>query len=397
MKILMINSVCGIRSTGRICTDLAKKLEEDNHEVKIAYGRVDEVPEQFQKFAVRIGNNLDLKLHAVRTRLLDQHGFGSKQTTKEFLKWADNYNPDMLWLHNIHGYYINVEMLFEWIKKRPNMQVKWTLHDCWAFTGHCAYFTMAGCEKWKTHCISCEQKSKYPTSNVIDNCKKNFDRKKKAFTGVKNMTLITPSKWLADLTRESFLREYPVEVHYNTIDTTIFKPTLSDFRKKYQLEGKKVVLGVASVWDERKGLKDFVRLSKMLDDSYVIVLVGLTQEQLNTEQKNCMEEKVVPENLDITEDSIIRKYNGCAIPADVRILYKEITGMSFVNVSAKATNIICIPRTNNVKELAEIYTAADILVNPTYEDNYPTVNLEAQACGTKVITYNIGGCLETLD
>ena len=209
------------------------------------------------------------------------------------------------------------------------MQVKWTLHDCWAFTGHCSY---------------CPQTRRYPASYGKDNCKRNFDRKKAAFTGVKNLTLITPSKWLANLTRQSFLREYPVEVRYNTIDTNIFKPTPSDFREKYGLQDKIIVLGVANVWDERKGLNDFYKLAQMLDDRYAIVLVGLSKKQIG------------------------------ALPS----------------------NILGIQHTNSPQELAAIYTASDVLVNPTYEDNYPTVNLEAQACGTSVVAYDSGGTTETL-
>lgn len=329
MKVLFINSVCGIGSTGRICTDLAQQLEAEGNEVKIAYGRKGTVPKRFQKYAIRIGTDFDCKMHAIQTRLFDTHGFGSKRATKEFLKWAEEYKPDLLWLHNLHGYYINVEMLFDWIKKHPEMQVKWTLHDCWAFTGHCSY---------------CSQLRRYPACFAMSSVSKNFKRKRKAFTGVKNMTLITPSKWLADLTRQSFLKEYPVEVHYNTIDTSIFKPTPSDFRERYGLQDKIIVLGVANVWEDRKGLFDFYKLAEMLDDRYVIVLVGLSEKQI----KN---------------------------------LPKNIKG---------------IQRTNSPQELAAIYTAADVFVNPTYEDNYPTVNLESQACGTKVITYDTGGCIETL-
>ncbi len=325
----MINSVCGIGSTGRICTDLAQEMEAKGHEVKIAYGRSDTVPEKFRKYAVQIGNSLGVKAHVLRTRLLDEHGLGSRKATQKFLQWADSYNPDLLWLHNIHGYYINYELLFQWIKSRPNMQVKWTLHDCWAFTGHCSY---------------CPQTRRYPASYGKDNCKRNFDRKRAAFTGVKNLMLITPSKWLADLTRQSFLREYPVEVRYNTIDTNIFKPTPSDFRERYGLQDKIIVLGVANVWDERKGLNDFYKLAQMLDDRYAIVLVGLSKKQM----------KALPKNI-------------CGIQ-----------------------------RTNSPKELAAIYTAADVFFNPTYEDNYPTVNLEAEACGTRVITYDAGGARETV-
>ena len=148
MKILMINVVCGIRSTGRICTDLAAEMEAQGHEVKIAYGR-ETVPEKYQKYAVRIGTDWDVKLHGLKSRLLDAHGLGSKKATKHFLDWAEEYKPDLLWLHNIHGYYINYELLFAWIKRRPDMEVKWTLHDCWAFTGHCSHFSFVKCYRWK--------------------------------------------------------------------------------------------------------------------------------------------------------------------------------------------------------------------------------------------------------
>lgn len=342
MKVLMINVVCGIRSTGRICTDIAEKLTAEGHEVKIAYGR-EEVPKQYKKYAVKIGNKWDQRLHGFRTRILDEHGFGSKKVTKDFLKWADEYNPDMLWLHNIHGYYINIELLFDWIKKRPEMQVKWTLHDCWAFTGHCSHFMVAQCNQWENQCFRCVEKKSYPSSIMRDNCKNNYNRKKAAFTGVNNMTIITPSQWLADLVKRSFLSGYQNEVCYNTIDTNVFKPAPSDFRNNYGLQNKKIILGVASVWNERKGLYDFVELSKLLDDDYIIVLVGLDEKQA----------KQMPDK------------------------------------------ILCINRTNSSSELAEIYTAADVFVNPTYEDNYPTVNLEAIACGTPVVTYNTGGSGES--
>lgn len=343
MRVLLINSVCGIRSTGRICTDLAEDFERDGHEVKIAYGR-EVVPEKFKKLAIRIGTDLDTKISALHTRITDKHGFANKKATRQFLEWAERYNPDLLWLHNLHGYYINIELLFAWIKTRPQMQVKWTLHDCWAFTGHCSHFTVSKCNRWKTTCHDCPQKKRYPSSYVNDNSYQNFEQKKAAFTGVQRMTLITPSKWLADLVKQSFLKEYPVEVVYNTIDTTVFKPTPSDFRERYRLQDKIIILGVASTWDDRKGLADFIRLSELLDENYKIVLVGVTEKQL----------KQLPQT------------------------------------------ILGITRTNSTKELAEIYTAADVFLNLTYEDNYPTVNLEAQACGTPCITYQTGGSVESV-
>lgn len=344
MRVLMINSVCGIGSTGRICTDLAQEFERDGHEVKIAYGRDENVPEKFRKYAVRIGTAVDVKVHGVLTRVFDVHGFGSKSATKKFLKWAEEYKPDLLWLHNIHGYYINVEILFEWIKKHPEIEVKWTLHDCWAFTGHCSHFTVVGCDKWKEQCDKCVQKNEYPASKGLDNSKNNFNRKKKAFTGVNKMTIITPSKWLADLVKQSYLAEYPVEVHYNKIDTNVFKPTPSDFREKYGLEDKIVVLGVASTWSERKGLNDFIELAKMLDDRYVIVLVGLSERQISE----------MPEK------------------------------------------IIGIARTDSPSELAAIYTASDVFVNPSREETFGLTTVEAQACGTSAIVYKDTACEEVV-
>ena len=344
MKYLIINAVCGIGSTGKICGAIAEACDQEGHEVKIAFGRDGTVPDRYRRFAVRIGSDLDVKLHGIASRLLDNHGFSSAAATRRFLQWADRYDPDVLWLHNIHGYYLNIQLLFDWIKSRPNMQVKWTLHDCWSFTGHCSYFDFAGCDRWKTGCHDCPQKRAYPASILLDNSKRNYGKKRALFTGVPNMTLITPSQWLADIVKQSFLQEYPVKVRYNTIDTNIFKPTAGDFRKKHGLENKKIILGVANVWEPRKGLPDFLKLSEMLDDQYKIVLVGLSPDQL----------QALPEN------------------------------------------ILGICRTGSAEELAQIYTAADVFVNTTYEDNYPTVNLEARACGTRIISYDTGGCRETL-
>lgn len=341
MKVLMINSVCGIRSTGRICTDLADVLETQGFEVKIAYGR-ETVPQKYQKYAVRIGSDFAVKADALKTRVLDNAGFNSKSATKKFITWVKKFDPDIIHLHNLHGYYLNVELLFNYLKE-SGKRVIWTLHDCWAFTGHCSHFDVIGCEKWKSGCFNCPLKNAYPKA-YTDRSRKNYQKKKQVFSGLSNLTIVTPSKWLADLVKESFLGRYPVEVIHNGIDTDIFKPTESDFRKKHNLEDKKIVLGVASAWGQAKGLYDFVKLAEMLDENYKIVLVGLTQEQIEKMPKS----------------------------------------------------ILCISRTNSARELAGIYTAADVFVNPTYCDTYPTVNLEAQACGTPVITYRTGGSVESV-
>lgn len=434
MRVLLINEVFGTTSTGKICAQIAEEMDAEGHEVKVAFGRWPNVPERYQKYAHYFGSDFEVKLHGIQTRLFDIHGFGSKHATREFLKWAEEYKPDLLWLHNLHGYYINVELLFAWIKQHPEMQVKWTLHDCWAFTGHCSYFTMVKCEQWKEHCVDCPQLRRYPACYLHSSVKKNFERKCVAFTGVKNMTIITPSQWLADLVKQSFLKEYPVEVHYNTIDTNVFKPTPSDFRERYGLQNKIVVLGVANVWEERKGLFDFYKLAEMLDNRYVIVLVGLSEKQVKDAPKKIVNIERVNEDKKLAEiytadilvnpsieetfgmtpvetkacgtPSIVYKGTACeeitcingskVVPQNINALYEAITGMKFSGGERRQCLIISVPRTNSMEDLAKLYTTADCFVNPTYEDNYPTVNLEAKACGTAVITYDTGGCKETL-
>lgn len=342
MKILMINVVCGIRSTGRICTDLASALEAQGHEVKIAYGR-EEVPEQFQKYAVRIGTDLDVKLHGLKARLFDGCGFGSRRATERFIEWVKDYDSDVIHLHNIHGYYINVEVLFNYLKT-CGKKIIWTLHDCWAFTGHCTYFDYANCDRWKTKCGKCPCKKEYPACQGISRAKHNYDLKKKLFTAIPNMILITPSDWLAGLIKESYLKAYSVTTIHNGVDTSVFKHTESDIKHRFGLEDKKVILGVAAIWDRRKGLDYMTKLAEKLGNDYKVVIIGVTEEQ---------NEK----------------------------LPKSVLG---------------ILRTNSVQELVEWYSAADVYVNPTLEDNYPTTNIEAVACGTPVITFDTGGSVESV-
>lgn len=341
MKVMQINSVCGVGSTGRIATDIHNILIEQGHKSYIAYGR--DLPKNCDK-AIRIGGKFDNYTHVVKTRIFDKHGFASKRATIEFINKVKELNPDIIHLHNIHGYYLNIEILFEYLKE-ADKPVIWTLHDCWSFTGHCAYFDYVACDKWKTGCYDCPQKKGYPSSFFLDKSKENYRRKKELFTGLKNMTIVTPSNWLADLVKQSYLKEYQVKVINNGIDLNLFKPTESNFREQNDINNKFMILGVANVWDERKGLRYFLDLSNTLNEDEIIVLVGLSEKQKQQLPKN----------------------------------------------------IIGITRTNNIKELVEIYSAADVFVNPTLEDNFPTTNLEALACGTPIITFNTGGSVESVD
>lgn len=339
MKILQINSVFKRGSTGRIADDIHQLLLEHGHDSKVAYGRY---PVEDTLNTIKIGNKLDNYKHVLKTRVFDLHGFGSKKETEIFINKVRAYDPDIIHLHNIHGYYLNIEVLFDYLKE-VQKPVIWTFHDCWAFTGHCAYFEYAGCNCWKGE--KCIQKTTYPQSLLFNNSIQNYQNKKEIFTGLKKLTIVTPSKWLKDLVKESFLKDYSVEVINNGINLEVFKPIESNFRSNHNFENKTILLGVANLWDERKGLVYFLELAKKLPNNYQIVLVGLSDKQI----------KDLP------------------------------------------SNILGIKNTTSVEALAEIYGASDIFVNPTLEDNFPTTNLEALACGTPVITFDTGGSPESID
>ena len=343
MKLLIVNVDCGTGSTGRICTDAASSLIQRGVDVRIAYGR--DTKAGFESISYRIGGNYQVLSHAFFSRLLDCQGLCSKKATRTFLEWAEEYDPDCIWLHNIHGYYLNYEMVFSWIKKRPWMKVVWTLHDCWAFTGHCSHFTLNKCDLWKSGCEKCRFKKEYPKSVFLSMSKRNYLRKRKAFLNIHNMEIITPSEWFADLVKQSFLKVYPIRVINNGIDTSVFKPMKSRSLEKYSIDlKKKIVLGVAGVWSKNKGFDDFIKLSEYLNHDYQIVLVGVNKKQ----------QKKLPKK------------------------------------------IIAIEKTDNTNELAELYSSAYVYVNLSYEENYPTTNIESVACGTPVVTYETGGSVESV-
>jgi len=342
MKILQINTTVNTGSTGRIAEDIGRVIISEGHESYIAYSRPGS--EKSKSQLIKIGTKADVYLHGILTRLFDLHGFGSKAVTQNFIKKLDHVNPDVIGLHNLHGYYLNIEVLFSYLKK-VQKPVVWTFHDCWPFTGHCSYFDSVNCERWISGCYSCPLKTKYPASYGLDNSKFNYKKKRELFTGLNNLTIVTPSKWLAELAGKSFLGDYPIEVIHNGIDLDTFRVNDDSLPVNLKNSGKKIVLGVASIWDKRKGLEDFVKLSKISGGKYNIVLVGLSNAQIKS------------------------------LPA-------EITG---------------IARTESVKELAALYSLADVFVNPTLSDNFPTTNIEALACGTPVVTYNTGGSPEAID
>ena len=335
MKIVQINATCGIGSTGKICVGISRVLTEGNVENHILCSRSNGYP-----LGIPCAEGRYIRLQALKSKVLGNYGFNSRKATRRIVSELERLRPDIVHLHNIHGHDCDLETLFAYFR-RTGTKLIWTFHDCWAFTGYCPHFTMVKCGKWMTRCSRCPQRRTYAW--FFDRSRALFEKKKALFTGL-DLTIVTPSQWLADLVKQSFLKEYPVHVIHNGIDLGIFQPEPGDFRNRYGLEGKKLILGVSFGWDDRKGLDVFRELSKRLSDDYRIVLVGT----------DANVDKLLPEN------------------------------------------ILSIHRTQNQQELAEIYSAADVFVNPTREETYPTVNMEALACGTPVLTFRTGGSPEML-
>lgn len=336
--ILQINVTANWGSHGRIAEQIGIMAMEDGWESYIAYGRH---MTESKSHLIRIGNSLEICLHGLEAKLLGHHGRGSVLGTKKFIQNVKEIKPDVIHLHNIPGYYVNYKLLFEFLSvyDRP---VIWTLHDCWPFTGRCTHFIKVGCYKWKTGCHDCEFKKIYPDTWFWDRSASDYRLKKKLFTKVSNLTVVPVSEWLAGFVKESFLKEQKIEMIHNGTDLNLFCPQ----SKEANLDNKFTIVGVASQWGQGKGYEDFVQLRRMLPEGqYNIVMIGLNDTQLSN-------------------------------------LPKGIKG---------------VKRTNSVQELATFYALADVFLNPTYVDNFPTVNIEALACGTPVITYNTGGSPEAVD
>ena len=339
MKIVQINTTCGTGSTGKICVAIGRLLTARGVENYILYSQ----GASADPSGIRYASGGYKKIQALKSRIFANGGFNSRRATRRLIRELERIAPDAVHLHNIHGHDCHLSMLFRYLK-RKKIKLYWTFHDCWAFTANCPHFSFVGCEQWKTECRRCPQIRQ--TSWFFDRSKTLYARKKKLFGGL-DLTVITPSQWLADLVKESFLKDYPVQVIYNGIDLQVFRPTESDFRERYRVpESKFILLGVAFDWGQRKGLDVFVELANRLDrEKFQLVLVGT--------------------------DSAIDK--------------------QFPN------HVICIHRTNDQQELAKLYTAADLFVNPTREEVLGMVNIEANACGTPVLTFRTGGSPECID
>ena len=344
MRVYQLNTFCGIKSTGRITTSIAAVLQNQNSSCKIGYG-VEPVPEQWKSISYKVGSKFERKLHGAIRKYFDGEGYGSLFATKKLIKDIESFSPDIIHLHNIHGCYLNFSILFSYLKK-INIPIVWTFHDCWAFTGHCAYFEGAECYKWLKLCKKCSQQYSYPINKGLDGSKRNYIHKKNLFLKLENLTIVTPSNWLSKYVKMSFFNKYRTEVIINGVDISVFYPRQINCNAVNSLLGKKkIVLSVASEWDERKGLEYLVKAYEILKNTHDFVIIGLTAEQVNS------------------------------LPS----------------------GIIGIQHTQNVDELANYYSIADCFANPTLEDNMPMVNLEALACGTPIAVFNTGGCPEVVD
>jgi len=340
--LLQINTVVNSGSTGRIAEEIGQTVKLSGWKSYIAYGRHARTS---QSELIKIGSDWDIMMHGLQTRLFDRHGFASIAATRKFVKQIKKINPDIIHLHNIHGYYINIEILFRYLKD-ANIPVVWTFHDCWPMTGHCAHFTFVGCDKWKTQCYECPQKKDYPSSYFLDRSKQNHKQKRKLFTSVNDITIVPVSNWVGEILKQSYLKDYPIRVINNGIDVNVFSPQSRDgIRLKYGLADKFILLGVATEWGRRKGLHDFIELSKTLKDDEIIILVGLKEDQI----------KILPEN------------------------------------------IIGITRTESTQELVEFYSSADVVMNISYEETFGLTTVEGFACGTPGIVYNTTASPELVD
>ena len=342
MKVLFINTVYGKGSTGRIIKEIGQVLLKNGHDYMAAYGRG---PDGNDGHSYRIGGKWSVYTHALLTRLTDRAGFYSKKATKNLVKFIDKYNPDVIHLHNLHGYYVNLEVLFNYLKNDYKGKVVWTLHDCWAFTGHCVHYTYAKCDKWKTGCHHCPEKGSYPASMAADNSRDNYENKKRIFTGVPNMSIVTVSQWLKEQAEASFLGCYPVVRVYNGVDYEVFRPLPSNIREKLGVGEAKMILSVSDGWNDRKGFDRLLAVAKHAPADWRFVIVGLDAKQIPGLPENC----------------------------------------------------IGLERTWNQEELVQLYTAADVFYNPSVEETFGLVTAEAIACGTPAVVMNATACPEPLD
>lgn len=346
-RLLQINPVLrNSTSTGRIAREIGQRAMSSGWESYIAYSAGRDGIVDCDSQTIPVGSRMSVACHGLATRLFDRHGLASGKATLDFIRKIDALQPDIVQIHNIHGYFLNYQILFDYLSK-SGIPVVWTAHDCWLYTGHCYYYSAIGCEKWERGCGHCPQRGQFPRSWVVDRSKRNFEDKRRAFCSMPKtkLTIVAPSQWIKGELSRSFLKDYDIKVIHNGIDTEVFNPRDETIvREKYALGDAHILLGVASIWSKEKGFEDFIKLSERLSADERLVIVGVSEKQ----------REQLPES------------------------------------------VLGIGRTANVGELAQLYSSASAFVNLTYQDNFPTVNLEAISCGTPVVTYKTGGSIEAV-
>ena len=339
-RILYINESIGTGSVANIIEQIGIKAQSLGYTCMVAHGARYVGTSCLPHYA--FSSKVEEYMHGILSLLGNAHGLGSRMATRRLIAFIQKWKPTLIHLHNLHGYYLNYPFLFDYLKQ-ANIPVVWTLHDCWALTGRCAHFTLSGCEQWKTGCRKCPMYRDYPRSVLCGFTQRNFELKKHAFNGIKNMTVTTVSEWLNRQVAQSLLQAYPCQTILNGIDVQHFHPVVSDWRKRWKAEMKVVLLGVASQWTETKGWSDWLQLTRQLDDTYCVVLIGVNEQQKRQLPSNC-----------ITISHIADKH-----------------------------------------EMAEIYSSADIYVNLAHQESFGLTLIEAMACGTPCISYNNTAIPET--
>lgn len=339
MKIIEINATYGFASTGSIVMDIEKTARENGHSVGVAYQKAEVKPEN----GIRVGGVLSYKLHAVLSRVAGRQGYASYFATKRLISWLERQKPDIVHLHNLHSNYINIPLLLAFLAKKDIATVL-TLHDCWFFTGKCFHFVESHCDKWKKGCGDCPRNKLDIKSLFFDRTARVFKDKKRLFESIPRLSVVGCSDWISDMARQSLLSSKEITRIYNGIDTDLFAPKSTTFRKENNIGEGYVVLGAANKWLLPENLELFDKFLKTRDSDDLLVLFGADE--------------------------------------DYRQLCKNKEG------------VILLGYINSKEEMANLFASADVFVNPTHADTLPTVNMEAASSGIPVVTYNVCGSPE---
>ena len=344
MRLLQINTTATGAAPAAVACSIALATDAAGGESLLCYGRGPQPGASVN--AVRFGTPMGVAAHGLRTRLLDGHGLGSKAATLELLRIIERYQPTHIHLHNLHGYYLHYPTLGGYLR-HCGLPITWTMHDCWAMTGHCAYPSEHSCDRWMTGCHKCPARRTYPGSWLLDASATNHRTKIVAFSDIPQMEIHAVSHWLSAQLERSYLSQYPITVHHPDADPRIFSPAPGRQAIRRQLgvaDSEKLILGVANFAEPRKGFRDFLALRDIMPEGWKFLMVGLTSQQLHS----------LPEG------------------------------------------IVGSPRIRSTEQLRQMYTAADILFHPTRADTYSMTIREAALCGTPSVVYDTCGAHEAL-